>query len=116
MSLENEYFNEKQLINNASEKLEKMQGLNPAEMDEEQLEARERVIKRCKDDIKESKEILEEIKVELYDHIYYDGDVSKKTIESLLADFTNDIFFKQDDDDYDLEVLQEKQNFLRTLL
>lgn len=115
MSLEKEYFNERQLLDNASKRLAKFQALNVEEMTDEQINARIRGIKSCEEDIKESKEILEEIKVELYDHIYYDGEVSKKTIESLLADITNDIF-KECDDDYDLEVLQGKQEFLKSLL
>ena len=45
MSLENEYFNEKQLLENAQERLNKMESLDVENMTKEQLEARERVIK-----------------------------------------------------------------------
>lgn len=113
--LENEYFAEKQLIKRAEESIQKMQSLDVENMTQEQLEARERVIKSSKEEIKECQEILEEIKVELYDFIYNDGEVSKITIEALIDDLSIDV--KNGElDDYDVEVLNGKQDFLKSLL
>ena len=83
MSLENEYFDEKQFLANEKETLAKFEGLNVEEMTSEQIDARNRGIKRCKVTIKESEEILEEIKEELVEFINNGGEVSKLTLKDL---------------------------------
>ena len=83
MSLENEYFDEKQFLTKEKETLAKFESLNIENMAEEQIAARERGIKRCKETIKESEEILEEIKEELIDFITNGGDVSELTLKDL---------------------------------
>lgn len=81
--LENEYFNEKQLLENAQARLSKMESLDVENMTQEQLEARERVIKGAKEEIKECEELLEEIKEELVEFINNGGEVSEKTKEAI---------------------------------
>lgn len=83
VSLENEYFNEKQLLENAQARLNKMESLDVENMTQEQLEARERVIKGAKEEIKECEEMLEEIKEELVEFINNGGEVSEKTKEAI---------------------------------
>ena len=83
VSLENEYFNEKQLLENAQERLNKIESLDVEKMTKEQLEARDRVIKRAKEEIEECEELLEEIKEELVEFINNGGDVSEKTMTEL---------------------------------
>ena len=83
MSLENEYFNEKQLLKNAEEKLAKFEALDVKNMTEEQLNAQQRGIKRVKEDITESEEILEEIREELVEFINNGGEVSEITLKEL---------------------------------
>ena len=94
MSLENEYYNEKQLLKNAQEKISKMESLDVENMTQEQLEARERVIKGAKEDIKESEELLEEIKEELVEFINNGGEVSEKTKEEINYFESYDVSFK----------------------
>ena len=83
VSLENEYFNEKQLLENAQERLNKMESLDVEKMTKEQLEARDRVIKGAKEEIEECEELLEEIKEELVEFINNGGEVSEKTKEAI---------------------------------
>ena len=83
VSLENEYFTWKQALKNAQEKLAKMESLDVEKMTQEQLEARERVIKGAKEEIKECEEMLEEIKEELVEFINNGGEVSEKTKEAI---------------------------------
>lgn len=116
MSLENEYFITRAESKNEIALLKQFQEQDITKMSSEQLEAYDRGIKSIEKDIVETDKILDEIKVELYDFIYNGGEVSKKTIETLLMDFTQDILFKQYEDDYDLEVLNGKQDFLKSLL
>lgn len=94
MSLENEYYNEKQLLENAQENLAKFEEMDVTEMSREQIEARERGIRMVKEDIKESEEILEEIREELNEFIKNGGEVSEKTKESIGYFEPIDINFK----------------------
>ena len=117
MSLENEYFTTKSELKNELELLQKFQDQDITKMSEDQLKAHDRGLKSVEKSIEETNEVLDEIKVELYDFIYNDGVVSKKTIETLSIDLHQDIFFKGEElDDYDKEVLCEKVNFLKSLL
>lgn len=83
MSLENEYFHWKQMREKAERNIAKMEDLDVENMSQEQLEARERVIKGAKEEIKECEEMLEEIKEELVEFINNGGEVSEKTKEEL---------------------------------
>ena len=83
MSLENEYYNEKQMLKNAEEKLAKFESLDVSKMTQEQIEAKERGIRRAKEDIKESKEIIEEIREELLEFIKDGGKISEITKKEL---------------------------------
>lgn len=83
MSLENEYYTEKQMLKNAEEKLESFESLDDSKMTQEQIEAKERGIRRAKADIKESEEILSEIKEELKEFIANGGEVSESTLKEL---------------------------------
>jgi len=94
MSLENEYYTEKQLLENAREKLAKMEELDIENMTQEQLEARERVIKRAKEDIKESEELLTEIKEELVEFIDNGGEISEEIKEEINYFESFDVSFK----------------------
>lgn len=117
MSLENEYFDIKNELENELEVLGNFQDQDISKMSESQLKAHDRGVKSIKISIEETNEILDEIKIELYDFIYNDGEVSKKTIGELHNDLLCDIFFKDKEmDDYDKEVLQGKVNFLNGLL
>lgn len=81
--LENEYYNEKKLLENARDNLAEFEALNVEEMTEEQIAARNRGIESCKEDINESEEILSEIKEELVEFINNGGEVSEKTKEEI---------------------------------
>ena len=94
MSLENEYYTEKQFLTKEKETLAKFEALNVEEMTEEQIAARNRGIKRCKETIKESEEILEEIKEELVEFINNGGEVSEKTKEEIRYFESFDVTFK----------------------
>lgn len=94
MSLENEYYTEKQLLENAREKLAKMEEMDVKNMTQEQLEARERVIKRAKEDIKESEELLTEIKEELVEFIDNGGEISEEIKEEINYFESFDVSFK----------------------
>ena len=83
VSLENEYFHWKQMRENAQNRITEMESLDVENMSEEQLEARERVIKGAKEEIKECEEMLEEIKEELVEFINNGGEVSEKTKEAI---------------------------------
>lgn len=116
MSLENEYFAIKSELESETEILKEYREIDRSKMDYIQLKTFEKGVSNIIKSMEETEKILEEIKIELYDHIYNDGEVSRKTIKSLLGDITNDILFKEQEDDYDLEVLQGKQEFLKSLL
>lgn len=116
MSLENEYYTISSELKSELDVLKQFQDQDITKMSEDQLQAHYRGIRSVESSIDETEKVLDEIKIELYDHIYNDGEVSRKTIKSLLGDITNDIFFKEQEDDYDLEVLQGKQEFLKSLL
>ena len=83
VSLENEYFTWKQMREKAEKNIAKMESLDVENMTQEQLEARERVIKGAKEEIKECEEMLEEIKEELVEFINNGGEVSEKTKEEI---------------------------------
>ena len=83
MSLENEYYNEKDFLTNEKQTLTKFEALDIENMTEEQLKARNRGIKNAKESIKESEEILKEIKDELIEFINNGGEVSESTLKDL---------------------------------
>ena len=89
MSLENDYYNEKAYLKAEKEKLAKLEATeikedenNPFSI-EERNEAKKRGIKSCKESIKESEEIIDEIKEELIEFIKNGGEVSEITLNEL---------------------------------
>ena len=83
MSIENEYYAEKKLLENAQANLAKAEELDIEKMNDEQLAARQRLITSAKEEIAESEEILSEIKDELKEFINNGGEVSKELKEEL---------------------------------
>lgn len=118
MNIENEYWTFKKQLKNEMETFKHFKyDLDIIKMSEEQLDARNRGLKSSEKSVNETSEILEEIKVELYDYIYNGGEVSKETIETLSIDLHQDIFFKGEElDEYDKEVLNGKVEFLESLI
>lgn len=119
MNIENEYFTFKKQLENEMKTFKHFKyDLDITKMSEEQLDARNRGLKSSEKAVNETCEILEEIKVELYDYIYNGGEVSKETIETLSIDLHQDLtFFKAKElDEYDKEVLNGKVEFLESLI
>ena len=83
MNLENEYVHFKQELKSEEEKLAKFESLNENEMNEMQIEAKERGIKRVKASINELEELIEEVKTELKEFIENGGEVSQETLDEL---------------------------------
>lgn len=121
MRLERQYNSLKQMLAREKKALARFEAAEIVEDEnnpfsvEERLQAKEKAIASCKENIKEYEEILEEIKVELYDFIYDDGEVSNKTIEDLANDLSVDAS-KEGLDNYDREVLTEKANYIKSLI
>lgn len=86
MSLENEYMHWKQLLENEKKSLAKFESLDVTQMDEMQLEARNRGIESCKEGIEEFSEIFNEIKEELQEFIEEGGEVSQIILDELAED------------------------------
>lgn len=89
MSIENEYLHNKKFLENEKEKLAKIEATeiledeNNAFSIEERTEAKNKAIKMHKEDIKETEEILDEIKEELIEFINNGGEVSQMTLDAL---------------------------------
>lgn len=81
MSLENEYYHWKKMVENETNNLEKFESLDVTQMDEMQLEARNRGIESCKEGIEEFSEIFNEVREELQEFIKEGGEVSQKTLD-----------------------------------
>jgi hypothetical protein len=89
MSLENEYYNEKAYLEAEKEKLAKLEATEIKEDEnkpfsiEERTQSKQRGINSIKEDIKESTEILKEIREELIEFINNGGEVSELTKKEL---------------------------------
>ena len=116
MNLENEYWIFKEVLKKEMEDLKHFNNLDITKMSEEQLNARNRGLESSKKAVNETTKILEGIKIELYDYIYNDGNVSKETIINLSSDLEYDLLFTPNIDDYDVEVLNEKIKYLESLI
>lgn len=116
MNIENEYWVFKEMLEKEIKDFKHFNDLDVTKMSEEQLNARNRGLKSSEKAIDETIEILNDIKIELYDYIYDGGDVSKETIINLSSDLQYDLLFTLNIDDYDVEVLNEKIKYLESLI
>ena len=113
--IENDYYVYKKELEYTVTKLHEFKEIC-GDLTEEQINARDRGIKSCEKQIDYIINGLDEIKIELYDFIVDGGEVSHDTIEDLIYYLTIDMKLNNDDGGYNVNVLNEKINFLKSLL